>query len=106
MSYAADTVLYAFYGNAGVTTSQESKTAVWDSNFVGVWHLGNNSSLSTVDSTSNANGSAATGSGVSGAAAILGTGAALDGSANAYMDMGTSSTLDLSGAFTLSAWFK
>ncbi|MGI8989240.1 MAG: LamG domain-containing protein, partial [Bryobacteraceae bacterium] len=42
----------------------------------------------------------------SGAAAILGTGAALDGSANAYMDMGTSSTLDLSGAFTLSAWFK
>ena len=33
------TVLYVYYGNASVTTSQEHKTAVWDTNYKGVWHL-------------------------------------------------------------------
>ena len=38
------TVLYVYYGNASITTSQEHKTGVWDSNYKGVWHLANPSS--------------------------------------------------------------
>ena len=34
------TVLYIYYGNASITSSPENKTGVWDSNYKGVWHLG------------------------------------------------------------------
>jgi len=59
LSHTTDTVIYLFYGNSGITTSQENKTAVWDSNFKGVWHLADNAANTTVkDSTSNANNGA------------------------------------------------
>jgi hypothetical protein len=38
----ADSVLYMYYGNWGITTSQSNPAGVWDSNFVGVWHLREN----------------------------------------------------------------
>ena len=37
---------------------------------------------------------------------MIGTGASLDGSSGAYLDMGTSTMLDIAGAFTLSTWYK
>lgn len=40
--YNSDTTLYMFYGDSGVTTSQENINGVWDSNYVGVWHCNNN----------------------------------------------------------------
>jgi RHS repeat-associated protein len=53
LSHTTDTVIYMFYGNSGVTTDQSNKTAVWDSNYQGVWHFGSSSTLSVADSTSN-----------------------------------------------------
>jgi hypothetical protein len=56
LGYAADTVVYLFYGNSSVTTSQENKTGTWNANFMGVWHLNEAQGAGTfVDSTSNAN---------------------------------------------------
>jgi len=45
-----DTVLYLYYGN-GSCDSQELVEAVWDDDFVGVWHKGDNTSVSICDST-------------------------------------------------------
>jgi len=51
VSTTVDTVIYLWYGNAAITTSQENVTGVWDANFKGVWHLGNGTTLSGADST-------------------------------------------------------
>lgn len=47
-SLADGTVIYMAYGDAGITTDQSNKTAVWDSNFTGVWHLADNAASTTV----------------------------------------------------------
>jgi hypothetical protein len=48
-----DTLFYIFYGGK-VIASQENITGVWDSNFKGVYHLKDGTSLNVNDSTSNA----------------------------------------------------
>lgn len=58
LSHDSDTTIYLFYGNSGVSTSQESITDVWDSNYVAVYHCNNTptgSAGDVVDSTSNSN---------------------------------------------------
>jgi len=56
VSHTTDTVFYIFYGNSGVSTDQSSKSAVWDSNYIGVWHMEDNAASAVVkDSTSNGN---------------------------------------------------
>ena len=57
VSHTTDTTLYMFYGNAAVSTFQGGvRGAAWDSNYIGVYHLGGNGSgLSTSDSTANGN---------------------------------------------------
>ena len=42
---------YWCYGNSAITTYQGISTATWDSNFAGVWHLANGSTLNPNDST-------------------------------------------------------
>src|SRR4029077_13499410 len=54
LSTSTDTSLFMYYGNAS-STDQSNKTAVWDANFKGVWHLPNGTALTANDSTSNAN---------------------------------------------------
>jgi YD repeat-containing protein len=60
LSSATDRVIYMLYGDSGVTTSQENKTGVWDSNFKGIWHLKEVSGPAK-DSTSNSNDLSSTG---------------------------------------------
>jgi RHS repeat-associated protein len=58
LSHTTDTVIYMFYGNAGISTNQSTSASVWDSNFKGVWHLSQNPTATAPqmkDSTSNAN---------------------------------------------------
>src|SRR5262249_33478495 len=50
---SADTTIYLCYRNSAITTSQEDITNVWDSNYLGVYHLPNGASLTANDSTSN-----------------------------------------------------
>ncbi|MGD9166070.1 MAG: DUF2341 domain-containing protein, partial [Syntrophobacterales bacterium] len=39
LSGSADTDIYMYFGNSSVTSPTENPTGVWDSNYVGVWHL-------------------------------------------------------------------
>lgn len=55
LSHSQDTTIYMLYGNPAITSQQSNPAAVWDSNFVGVWHLPNGTTLATNDSTSNGN---------------------------------------------------
>ncbi|MEK7569365.1 MAG: DUF2341 domain-containing protein [Patescibacteria group bacterium] len=71
---ATDTVIYMAYGNSSVTADQSDKTNVWDSNYKGVWHLPDGTTLGALDSTTSMiNGT------VSNATAIS---AKIDGGAN------------------------
>lgn len=54
LNTSANTDLYVYYGNSGASDQQDA-TNVWDSNFKGVYHFGNGTTLSTEDSTSNNN---------------------------------------------------
>lgn len=54
VSHTSDTIYYIFVGKTTVTTLQMTTTATWNSNFAGVWHFPNGSSLTAADSTSNA----------------------------------------------------
>ncbi len=67
LSASANTVIYVYYGNAGVG-NQWNASGVWDSNYQGVWHLENGMSPLLADSTSNGNNGTNTG-------AVAGSGA-------------------------------
>jgi hypothetical protein len=65
LSSATDTLINIYYGNPSITTSQENKTGVWDSNFKGVWHLNQNpggTAPQMTDSTSGGNNGTSSGS--------------------------------------------
>jgi RHS repeat-associated protein len=100
LSHTTDTAIYMFYGNGSVTTDQSNKTGVWDSNFVGVWHLPNGSTLTANDSTSNGfNGTINNATATSGQ---IGGAANFGGSTN----ISVATTGTLSGAFTAELWAK
>lgn len=52
MSSTSTRSAYLYFGNANATY-QPTNSAVWDSNYKGVWHLPNGTTLTTNDSTSN-----------------------------------------------------
>jgi YD repeat-containing protein len=101
LSHTADTVIYLQYGNSAVTTSQENKTGVWDSNYKGVWHLGNGSSLSLADSTSNANNG--TNTGATATAGQIGEAAQFNGS-NQSISIGALGAESHTSMLTMSVW--
>jgi RHS repeat-associated protein len=41
LSHTTDTVLYVFYGNSNITTSQQNPAGVWGTNYQAVYHLSN-----------------------------------------------------------------
>jgi len=53
-SSSADTLIYAWVGKVGVTSYQCSATATW-TDYLGVWHFPNGSTLSLNDSTAASN---------------------------------------------------
>ena len=68
LTTASDYVFYMCYGDAGVTTFQGNVTGTWDSNYIYVGHTPDGTSLTVLDSTSNANNGTVTG----GVVAIVG----------------------------------
>src|SRR3989442_2718569 len=100
VSHTTDTVFYMCYGNANITTDQSNKTAVWDTNYKGVYHLPNGTTLSATDSSSNANNGT-----ISNATATLGQmdGAASFNGSNAQIVVGL---VSLSTPMTVSLWLK
>lgn len=51
---SVDTDFYMYYGNTGASSGEDA-TNVWDANFLMVQHLSDNTTSSTLDSTSNGN---------------------------------------------------
>jgi RHS repeat-associated protein len=103
LSHTTDTTIYLCYGNAGVTTDQSTKTAVWDANYKGVWHLANGSTLNATDSTASSNNG--TISGAVAAAGRTGGGASLNGSSN-HVEVKAGKVDTSASAGTVSAWVK
>ncbi len=101
LSSSVDTVIYRCYGDPTISTFQGGVTgSAWDSNYKGVWHEPDGTTLSAVDSLGVSNGT------VTGATA--GTGqidgaAALSGSSQ-YIDVGNTSNLQIIGDITIEAW--
>ena len=101
LSTTTDTTLYMYYGNAS-SSSQQNATSTWDSNYMGVYHLGKNGSLSLSDSTSNGytltnhNSAVATTS-------PFGTGAYLNHTGSQYFE-NTSFSMSGTPDYTFSYW--
>jgi len=108
LSSTVDTVIYMYYGNAGATT-QQNKTAVWDTNTKMVQHM-NQTGTGAVgdfkDSTQYGNNSANT----AGQPTVTFSGkignAQGFNSTSQYIDMGNGGVLSPVASITVSAWIK
>ncbi len=105
---SSNTSFEILFGNAGITTSTERVPYTWDSNFSGIWHLGQDptgTAPQMTDSTSNANnGTSASATRTTGE---IGSGVATDG-ATSYVSFNSGSSLNVGSgnSFTYSAWVK
>jgi Concanavalin A-like lectin/glucanases superfamily len=79
------------------------KTSVWDSNYQGVWHLPNGTTLSASDSTSHSNNG--TINNASAAAGPIGGGASFNG-INTSVDFGSGGGLHITGPITAETWIN
>ena len=103
LSSSIDTRIYLYYDNS-VAANQQNSALVWDSNFVMVQHLKENSST-RYDSTVNVNnGTAYGGIKKSITGKIDGTDE-FDG-VDDYITMPSSTSLNISGPFTIEGWFR
>ena len=102
VSHSVNTVIYLFYGNPSITTSQQNTSGVWDSNYLGVWHLPNGTTLTANDSTSNGSNGTLHGTTTATAGQVDGA-AAFDGSTS-YIGVGGAATI--SSSRTVSGWIN
>ncbi|MFX0209631.1 MAG: DUF2341 domain-containing protein, partial [Candidatus Hodarchaeota archaeon] len=108
LSTSIDTIIYLFYGNASMS-SRENSEGVWNSNHEGVWHLSENPSVPSPqfqDRTSNNNDGTAYG-GMTSGDQISGQ---IDGSidfdgTDDYISLGSSINI-ASSSFSVSIWAK
>ncbi len=82
LSHTVDTIIYLFYGNPSITSSQQNKAGVWQNNYLSVYHLGNGTTLALSDSGSA--GYTLTGSAPASAGKI-GGGVVFNGNSSTYL---------------------
>jgi hypothetical protein len=108
----SDTTLYMYYGNGSETGNEQNASGVWDSNYKGVWHLPNGTTLTANDSTSNINNGTLTNA-AGGSSPIASTGK-IGGGMNdsfsqppwyGYVDIAHQSSLN-AYPLTASVWIK
>jgi hypothetical protein len=99
---AQQTPIYVYFGNSGAS-DQQNVTGVWDSNFKGVWHMPNGTTLSASDSTSNANNGVATNA--TAASGYIGGAASFDGTDDEILVTRNAGTDDIN-AKTVSLWVR
>lgn len=102
LSTSTNTSYYIYYGNSGAS-DQQDKTNVWDSNYKGVWHLPNGTTLTSLDSTSNANNS--------NAQSMTAASGQIDGSADGNgsskdITIPSSSSLNVTNPITVQGWIN
>lgn len=101
VSPATDQVIYMHYGDNTISSFQGNVAGTWNSNYAGVYHLANGTTLSAADATGYNNSGT-----VTGASATTGP---LDGCANftgglQYINLGSDNNLGITGNLTLEAW--
>ena len=99
LSHATNDTIGMFYGGL-FSSFQSTASAVWDSNYKGVWHLGGSSTPNLADSTS-VNNLTSVGSTTSTSGQI--DGAASFNESN-YLINSTAAGIPISGRVTLSCW--
>ena len=104
VSHTANTIFYVLYGNASVSTAQNTGSYtpanVWDVNYVGVYHMGALGVLAT-DSTSYGNNGSITGA--TATTGKVGGGAAFSGTSQ-YINLANPASLRLIGGISIEAW--
>lgn len=109
LTTATDYVFYMAYGDSSIATDPNSdatygKTSTWNSNFKGVYHYADGTTLSVADSTATGNNGTNTG--------ITATTGKVDGGANASstvtnrIDYGDFSAVESISTYTMSCWLK
>ncbi|MDD1670895.1 MAG: DUF2341 domain-containing protein, partial [Methanomicrobiales archaeon] len=98
------TVIFMYYGNPGVS-SQQNPTAVWDTNYKGVWHMGEatGGSGAIKDSTTNGNHGTDYGGPTFGVSGRIGKAISFDGS-NDYILGPDATSLDMTSQITMETW--
>jgi hypothetical protein len=107
-SIATSTVIYMGYGDVAVTSSQDDRTNVWDSNFHAVLHLRDGSTVSYVNAMGGSNFQLGGGT-VSAIAGQVDGGARTQNSisgTNLYVSNAAGDYDYTSEAFTVEGWFK
>jgi len=105
LSHSTDTLLYMFYGNSSITSSQQNASGVWDSNYQAVYHFANAGIGIMPDSTAYGNNatptltSAASGA-IDGAVGFNGTSSYIQVPATTF------ASIQASSAATIGTWFK
>jgi hypothetical protein len=103
LSHTVNTVFNICIDNPAVTTYQSTATSVWDSNYLGVYHLANGSTLSPNDSISKANNGATPGAGVTATTGQIDGGVAISGASTAYLNA-SGLSFPTGSAITVSFW--
>ncbi|MHA1967456.1 MAG: DUF2341 domain-containing protein, partial [Candidatus Hodarchaeales archaeon] len=109
LSSISDTNITMYYGNSAVG-DQQKPTDVWDSNYVGIWHMNQDPagpSPQIIDSSSLSSNGTSYGS-MSSSDLIEGE---IDGSIhfdgnNDYINIGNPTELQISGAITVESWVR
>ncbi len=101
LSTSTDTTLYMYYGNSSAA-NQQNVAGTWNSNYIGVWHFPNGTTLSAADSTGYANGT------ITGATATTTCEfyacASFNGTTQ-NINFGTGSNFNIAAPFTISGWY-
>ncbi len=101
VSSSVNTVIYLYWGNVLISTSQENKTGTWNNNFAAVYHL---SSAATInDSTTNGNNATAI-NGISAGAGQIDGDIIATAAGNSNVRINNASSLNPSSAMTIEAW--
>lgn len=103
LSHTADTVIYMYFNNSSISTSQENATGVWDSNYKAVWHMDAATGANQSDSTTNAQTATQHNSPLQGVGEVDG-GMSFDGLADYFSITGTAA--NITGDKTIEAWIN
>lgn len=100
LSQSAATTIRLYVGDGSITAPTENPNAVWDTAFVGVWHLHDDFEDSTTAQNHCTNHGSAT------IAGKLADGQDFENTEDDYVDCGADISLDLTEAITVSAWIR
>ncbi|MFW9853412.1 MAG: DUF2341 domain-containing protein [Candidatus Thorarchaeota archaeon] len=105
LSMSTANYILMYYGNTAVY-NQENGTGVWNSNYAGVWHLGDDPSPYYIDSTANNNHGVALNSPLNDTSSKIDGGVSFDDSNDRGINISHSSSLAISTNIMVSTWIK